>query len=111
VFIASMRGHIINWPQQHSAYNASKASVKMIGKSLAAKWAAHKIRVNTIISSIRDRDLYARGIGGVGPIQFDIFIVDSKSITEWLSPRSPKTVSTRTLPTIQTLRWQVLEQT
>jgi len=48
VFIASMSGHIVNWPQPQCAYNASKAAVIHLMKSLAAEWAPHKIRVNTI---------------------------------------------------------------
>jgi len=46
IFIASMSGHIVNWPQQQSCYNASKAAVIQLGKSLAAEWAPHKIRVS-----------------------------------------------------------------
>jgi len=46
--IASMSGHIVNYPQPQSAYNASKAAVMHLSKSLAAEWAPHKIRVNTI---------------------------------------------------------------
>ncbi|KAF8322609.1 NAD(P)-binding protein [Clavulina sp. PMI_390] len=46
--IASMSGHIVNYPQPQSAYNASKAAVIHLSKSLAAEWAPHKIRVNTI---------------------------------------------------------------
>ena len=46
VFIASMSGHIVNWPQQQCCYNASKAGVIQLGKSLAAEWAPHNIRVS-----------------------------------------------------------------
>ncbi|KAF9507148.1 hypothetical protein BS47DRAFT_1488988 [Hydnum rufescens UP504] len=46
--IASMSGHIVNYPQPQSAYNASKAAVIHLSKSLAAEWAPHKVRVNTI---------------------------------------------------------------
>ena len=46
IFIASMSGHIVNWPQQQSCYNASKAGVIQLGKSLAAEWAPHNIRVS-----------------------------------------------------------------
>jgi len=46
IFIASMSAHIVNWPQQQSCYNASKAAVMQLGKSLAAEWAPHKIRVS-----------------------------------------------------------------
>lgn len=45
---ASMSGHIANIPQCQCAYNASKAGVIMLGKSLAVEWARHGIRVNTI---------------------------------------------------------------
>jgi NAD(P)-dependent dehydrogenase (short-subunit alcohol dehydrogenase family) len=57
VFIASMSGHIVNWPQQQSCYNASKAGVIMLGKSLAAEWAQYKIRVNTISPGYMDTAL------------------------------------------------------
>jgi NAD(P)-dependent dehydrogenase (short-subunit alcohol dehydrogenase family) len=57
VFIASMSGHIVNWPQQQAAYNASKAGVIMLGKSLAAEWAGYNIRVNTISPGYMDTAL------------------------------------------------------
>ena len=57
VFVASMSGHIVNWPQQQSCYNASKAGVIMLGKSLAAEWAPYKIRVNTISPGYMDTAL------------------------------------------------------
>lgn len=46
IFIASMSGHIVNYPQEQCCYNASKAGVIMLGKSLAAEWAKYKIRVS-----------------------------------------------------------------
>jgi len=45
---ASMSGHIVNTPQNQSAYNASKAGVLHLTKSLAAEWAPLGIRVNSI---------------------------------------------------------------
>lgn len=45
---ASMSGHIVNEPQPQCAYNASKAGVIMLTKSLAAEWAPHNVRVNSI---------------------------------------------------------------
>jgi NAD(P)-dependent dehydrogenase (short-subunit alcohol dehydrogenase family) len=57
IFIASMSGHIVNWPQQQSCYNASKAAVIMLGKSLAAEWAGYKIRVNSISPGYMDTAL------------------------------------------------------
>ena len=45
---ASMSGHIVNNPQPQCAYNASKAGVIMLTKSLAAEWAGYNVRVNCI---------------------------------------------------------------
>jgi NAD(P)-dependent dehydrogenase (short-subunit alcohol dehydrogenase family) len=46
--IASMSGLIANRPQPQTSYNASKAAVIHLTKSLAAEWALHHIRVNAI---------------------------------------------------------------
>lgn len=45
---ASMSGHIVNTPQNQSAYNASKAAVIHLTRSLAAEWAMRGVRVNSI---------------------------------------------------------------
>jgi len=45
---ASMSGHIINTPQSQCPYNASKAGVLHLTKSLAAEWAPRGVRVNSI---------------------------------------------------------------
>ena len=45
---ASMSGHIVNYPQPQCAYNASKAGVIMLTKSLAVEWAPYNVRVNSI---------------------------------------------------------------
>jgi len=46
--VASMSGSIANIPQQQAAYNASKAGVIMLSKSLAVEWAEAGIRVNSL---------------------------------------------------------------
>jgi NAD(P)-dependent dehydrogenase (short-subunit alcohol dehydrogenase family) len=46
--IASMSGLIVNRPQCQASYNASKAAVIHLTKSLATEWAQYNIRVNSI---------------------------------------------------------------
>jgi len=45
---ASMSGHIVNVPQPQCGYNASKAAVIQLTKSLAVEWAKCGVRVNCI---------------------------------------------------------------
>ncbi|KTR83687.1 SDR family NAD(P)-dependent oxidoreductase [Leucobacter chromiiresistens] len=48
VNIGSMSGLIVNRPQWQPAYNASKAAVHHLTKSLAVEWAPLNIRVNAV---------------------------------------------------------------
>jgi NAD(P)-dependent dehydrogenase (short-subunit alcohol dehydrogenase family) len=57
VLVASMSGSIVNYPQEQSCYNASKAGVIQLSKSLAAEWAKYGIRVNTISPGYMDTEL------------------------------------------------------
>jgi len=45
---ASMSAQIVNRPQNQCAYNAAKAGVVQLTKSLACEWASHRINVNSI---------------------------------------------------------------
>jgi NAD(P)-dependent dehydrogenase (short-subunit alcohol dehydrogenase family) len=46
--IGSMSGAIVNRPQFQPSYNASKAAVHHLTRSLAAEWAPYNVRVNAI---------------------------------------------------------------
>jgi len=48
VNVGSMSGFIVNRPQGQSHYNASKAAVHHLTKSLAAEWGARGVRVNAV---------------------------------------------------------------
>jgi NAD(P)-dependent dehydrogenase (short-subunit alcohol dehydrogenase family) len=48
VNIGSMSGIIVNRPQPQAPYNASKAAVHLLTKSLACEWAKSGVRVNAV---------------------------------------------------------------
>jgi len=48
VNIGSMSGVIVNKPQPQASYNASKAALHHLTKSLAAEWGARGVRVNAV---------------------------------------------------------------
>jgi NAD(P)-dependent dehydrogenase (short-subunit alcohol dehydrogenase family) len=54
VNIGSMSGFVVNRPQKQSYYNASKAAVHHLTRSLAAEWADRDVRVNSVAPTYID---------------------------------------------------------
>jgi NAD(P)-dependent dehydrogenase (short-subunit alcohol dehydrogenase family) len=63
---ASMSGIISNTPQPQSAYNASKAAVIMLTKSLAGEWASRGVRVNAIAPGYIGTEMTKVGMSNEG---------------------------------------------
>lgn len=54
ILMASISAHITNFPQPQVHYNAAKAAILSVKKSLAAEWARYGIRVNSISPGYMD---------------------------------------------------------
>jgi len=55
--LGSMSADIVNYPQEQAQYNASKAGVHHLTRSLAAEWAARGVRVNAVAPTYIETDL------------------------------------------------------
>jgi NAD(P)-dependent dehydrogenase (short-subunit alcohol dehydrogenase family) len=62
VNIGSMSGFIVNKPQPQAFYNASKAAVHHLTRSLAAEWGARGVRVNAVAPTYIETPLTRFGI-------------------------------------------------
>jgi NAD(P)-dependent dehydrogenase (short-subunit alcohol dehydrogenase family) len=62
VNVGSMSGFIVNKPQKQSYYNASKAAVHHLTRSLATEWADRGVRVNAVAPTYIDTPLNRFGI-------------------------------------------------
>jgi len=70
--IGSMSGYIVNKPQPQAQYNASKAGVHHLTKSLAAEWASRGVRVNAVAPTYINTPLTA--YAKTNKTMFDVWI-------------------------------------
>ncbi len=72
VNVGSMSADIVNYPQEQAQYNASKAAVHHLTRSLAAEWAPRNVRVNAVAPTYIETELTRP------------FLVDPKVREHWI---------------------------
>lgn len=72
VTVGSMSGVIVNKPQPQAYYNASKAAVHHLTKSLAAEWGARGVRINSVAPTYIETPMTT--FGGQQPGMMDTWL-------------------------------------
>lgn len=72
VTVGSMSGFIANKPQPQSYYNASKAAVHHLTKSLAAEWGQRGVRINSVAPTYIETPMTA--FAGTAPGMLDTWL-------------------------------------
>lgn len=74
ITLGSISGLISNKPQRQAHYNAAKAGVHHLTKSLAGEWAPHGVRVNSVAPTYVDTPMSSGSFGNpaVFPIWMDM---------------------------------------
>ena len=62
VNMGSMSGLVVNRPQEQASYNASKAAVHQLTRSLAVEWASRGVRVNAVAPTYIDTPMTRYGM-------------------------------------------------
>lgn len=62
VNISSIAGSVSLYPQHQASYNASKAGVELLTKSLAGEWSGRGVRVNAVAPTYLDTEMTRRGV-------------------------------------------------
>jgi NAD(P)-dependent dehydrogenase (short-subunit alcohol dehydrogenase family) len=72
VTVGSMSGFIVNKPQPQSYYNASKAAVHHLTRSLAAEWGQRGVRINSVAPTYIETPMTT--FGGSAPGMMDTWL-------------------------------------
>ena len=86
VLISSISAHRANFPQPQAAYNASKAGILSICRSLAAEWTGYGIRINSISPGYMDTVLNAGDELAIGNFRYRVCGEDGSDMPNTSTP-------------------------